>query len=95
MLPKTYLPPIKPWKSVDALPRYRKSICQGAAFRHTYRDRHTYIIAMDPESAQVDHKNFSKGAKGRVSISHVELLWCISISSRVWFSVMVLTRTSA
>lgn len=41
-------------------------------YRTIYRDGHIYFIAMDPDSAQVDHKYFKKKSKRRVSISPID-----------------------
>lgn len=43
----------------------------------------TCIIAMDPERAQVEPKSMKKNGKGRVSISHIDVLWCITFWIRV------------
>lgn len=71
-LPKSYLPAIKPRKSLDGMPRYLPGQLVREQLFAFDRDRRSYIIAMDPEGAQVYHKYFKKYATDRVSISHID-----------------------
>jgi hypothetical protein len=59
------------------------------------RDRRSNIIAMDPERARVYNENFKKYAWDRVSISHIDVFWCVPFRCRVWSAVMALRRNSS
>lgn len=53
-------------------------------------ERQTYILAMDPERLQYDHKILKNNAKGRVRKYHPEFLWLgpPEVQGGAWFRLL-------